>query len=178
MKSKTDDTIKQLQNRNKQYQNKHKDILPQHIKGQSPRIAVFTCADSRVIPEHIFQASIGELFVVRIAGNISIDKTVIESLEYAVNTLKITHLIILGHTHCGAIKAAEEHPNTTSKIITEIQKSFTMKNTNHTYTNLQRQIQMLPKRSKIIHEALSNKTLHLHGAIYHIEDGNVEFLHQ
>jgi len=74
-------------------------------KGQAPYAAVLTCADSRVAPELIFDAGLGELFVVRVAGNIAANSAV-GSLEYAVEHLHSTLVLVLGHTSCGAVTAA------------------------------------------------------------------------
>lgn len=73
--------------------------------GQAPYAAILSCADSRVIPEKIFDAGPGELFVTRVAGNIATDE-VIASIEYAVNVLKTKVIVVLGHQNCGAVKAA------------------------------------------------------------------------
>lgn len=73
--------------------------------GQSPRAVVITCADSRVIPEVIFSCGLGELFTIRIAGNV-IDAHQLGSIEYAVSHLKTPLVVILGHTGCGAVQAA------------------------------------------------------------------------
>ena len=175
MQKQMDETIEKLLKQNKEYKQKYKDVFAHHIEGQSPKIAILTCADSRVIPEFIFNASIGEFFVVRIAGNISVDKTVLASLEYAVEHLHITHLIILAHTYCGAVKAAEQSPNSNNLLLTEIQDSFCLDDKNHVQANLKRQLQMLPKRSKVIQNALSTGSLKLIGAIYYLEDGSVRF---
>ena len=176
MQTQTDEIMEQLQQKNKKYQHEFKDLFAQHVEGQSPKIAVLTCADSRVVPEFIFNASIGDLFVVRIAGNIAIDETVIASLEYAVDHLNISHLIILGHTHCGAVKAAEETPGSESSLLKEIQESFCLDENNHVHANLTRQLTLLPKRSKSIQDAISNGSLKLIAAMYHLDDGHVEFL--
>jgi carbonic anhydrase len=173
---KKDNMILNLIDKNKKYQKNFKNDFKNHIKGQSPKIAILTCADSRVIPEQIFQASIGEIFVVRVAGNIAVDKTIIESLEYAVDHLKVTHLIILAHTFCGAVKAAEESKNNDSVLLNEIKKSFSDKEKNNILSNLNRQLSFLPKRSKIINKAIEDESLKLVGCIYYIEDGHVEFL--
>lgn len=73
--------------------------------GQHPYAIVVCCSDSRVIPEKIFDASVGELFVIRVAGNV-LDKHQIGSIEYAAGHLHCGHIIVLGHTGCGAIAAA------------------------------------------------------------------------
>jgi carbonic anhydrase len=74
-------------------------------KSQHPRTAVLSCSDSRVPPEVIFDAGLGELFVVRSAGEDD-DALVIGSLEYAVEHLGSTVIVVLGHESCGAVTAA------------------------------------------------------------------------
>lgn len=74
-------------------------------KGQSPFAMVLTCADSRVSPEIVFDQGLGDLFVVRVAGNIA-DNNGMASLEYATEHLGSHVLVVLGHERCGAVKAA------------------------------------------------------------------------
>lgn len=74
-------------------------------KGQQPRVVVLACSDSRVAPEILFDQGLGDLFVVRSAGNIA-DAIGIGSIEYAVEHLGSSVLVVLGHTHCGAVTAA------------------------------------------------------------------------
>jgi carbonic anhydrase len=74
-------------------------------KGQHPFAVVLTCADSRVSPELIFDQGLGDLFVVRGAGNIS-DPYTIGSIEYAVEHLKAPLIVVLAHDKCGAVEAA------------------------------------------------------------------------
>ena len=73
--------------------------------GQSPYAIVVACSDSRVIPEVIFSAGIGDLFVIRVAGNV-IDNHQLGSIEYAAEHLHTPLVLILGHTRCGAVGAA------------------------------------------------------------------------
>lgn len=75
------------------------------VKGQQPEVAVLSCSDSRVPPEILFDQGLGDLFVVRSAGN-SADVIGIGSLEYAVEHLGSTVIVVLGHQSCGAVKAA------------------------------------------------------------------------
>jgi len=87
-----------------------RDLSPERIRdlferGQKPFATVITCADSRVVPEHIFMAGLGELFVVRVAGNV-VGPLEAASAVYACAHLHTRLLLVLGHTHCGAIKAA------------------------------------------------------------------------
>ena len=76
-------------------------------EGQHPYAVVVCCSDSRVIPEQIFSASIGDLFVIRVAGNV-LDRHQLGSIEYAAGHLGCKLVIMLGHTGCGAIAAALE----------------------------------------------------------------------
>lgn len=74
-------------------------------EGQHPRVIVLGCADSRVSPELVFDKNLGELFVVRTAGNIA-DPVALGSIEYAVEHLHASLLVVLGHEKCGAVAAA------------------------------------------------------------------------
>jgi carbonic anhydrase len=74
-------------------------------KSQHPFAIILSCADSRVPPEIIFDAGIGELFVLRVAGNIA-DISNIASIEFAIANLKCNYILVLGHEGCGAVKAA------------------------------------------------------------------------
>ena len=82
-----------------------REMRDQLVKGQHPKILVITCSDSRVVPEYIFNASLGELFVIRTAGNV-INEGELATVEYAIEHLHVEHIVVLGHTHCGAIHAA------------------------------------------------------------------------
>ncbi len=74
-------------------------------RGQEPYAIVVACSDSRVIPESIFSAGIGELFVIRVAGNV-LDNHQLGSIEYAAAHLHCRLILVLGHTGCGAVSAA------------------------------------------------------------------------
>lgn len=73
--------------------------------GQQPYAIVVACSDSRVIPEQIFDAELGELFVIRVAGNV-LDRHQLGSIEYAAGHLHCRMILLLGHTGCGAVSAA------------------------------------------------------------------------
>src|SRR5215467_14490729 len=90
-----------------QYQHPHDTLARQRelVAGQHPHAEILSCADSRVPPEIIFDQGLGDLFVVRVAGNIAAD-TEIGSLEYGAEHLHIPLLIVLGHESCGAVTAA------------------------------------------------------------------------
>jgi carbonic anhydrase len=80
--------------------------------GQKPFAAVLSCADSRVPPELVFDQGLGDLFVVRIAGNTATDPFVIGSIEYAIEEVGVLVAFVLGHSDCGAVKAAIETATT------------------------------------------------------------------
>ena len=84
------------------------DLVPLRRKlasGQSPNVIILSCSDSRVSPEVIFDQSLGDIFVVRTAGNIA-DPVALGSIEYAVDHIHSPLLVVLGHTKCGAVTAA------------------------------------------------------------------------
>lgn len=78
-----------------------------HAESQHPFAAYVTCSDSRVPPELLFGRGLGELFIVRNAGN-TLDVTALGSLEYAVSILKVPLIVVMGHESCGAVQAAVE----------------------------------------------------------------------
>ena len=84
-----------------------KEILADLVKGQHPYATILSCSDSRVPPELIFDAGFGELFIVRVAGNV-VSPEVAGSLQYAGRHLKTPLFVVLGHTNCGAVAAAVE----------------------------------------------------------------------
>jgi carbonic anhydrase len=104
-----------------------KEIYPQHRElyqtladGQSPRWLLITCSDSRVVPSLLVQSNPGELFICRNAGNIvpahgDHSGGVAATIEYAVQVLKVRHLIVCGHSDCGAMKAVL-HPERVAEL--------------------------------------------------------------
>ena len=147
-------------------------------KGQSPYAIIVTCSDSRVIPENIFSAGIGELFVIRLAGNI-IDDHQLGSIEYAAGHLGCRLVVVLGHTHCGAVDAAINHePSGYIRYITdEIKKAIGDETDPYKASclNVRHSVQEIEK-SLCIHNIEEETGLRVVGAMYHIEDGSVEFL--
>ena len=82
-----------------------KDVLAELAKGQQPYATVLGCSDSRVPPELVFDAGFGELFVVRVAGNV-LGPSILGTLQYAGSHLRTPLFVVLGHEGCGAVKAA------------------------------------------------------------------------
>ena len=98
-----------LNRRNNSFlQKADKRLLSELSKGQHPSSLIICCSDSRVIPEKIFDSTFGELFVIRTAGNV-INDGELATIEYAIEHLKIRNIVVLGHTHCGAVHAALHH---------------------------------------------------------------------
>ena len=81
-----------------------KDKRDALVKGQHPEVLVITCSDSRVVPEYIFNCGLGDIFVIRTAGNV-INEGELATVEYAIEHLKVKRIVVLGHTHCGAVHA-------------------------------------------------------------------------
>ncbi len=82
-----------------------KKVLKQLAKGQEPYATILCCSDSRVPPELVFDAGFGELFVVRVAGNV-LGRAILGTLQYAGAHLKTPLFVVMGHEGCGAVKAA------------------------------------------------------------------------
>ena len=92
-------------------------------EAQQPFAAVLGCSDSRVPVEEIFDRGIGDIFVIRVAGNVAMDPVVIGSAEYASGHLGTPVIVVLGHTGCGAVKAAISGPPLEGSI-REVQKKI------------------------------------------------------
>jgi len=103
-----------------------KDVLANLTKGQHPFATILGCSDSRVPPELLFDASFGDLFVIRVAGNV-LDPAIEGSLQYAGVYLRTPLLVVLGHEGCGAVQAAiaekfhaAEHPHRIARLLDNI----------------------------------------------------------
>ena len=146
-------------------------------QGQAPYAISIACSDSRVIPESIFSAGIGELFVIRVAGNV-IDNHQLGSIEYAAEHLGCKLIMVLGHDHCGAVDAAINHdPDGYIKFITdEIRIAIGDETDDYAACclNVQHSIEMIESSIGIRREEAHG--LKVVGALYHLSDGSVEML--
>ena len=177
------EALDKLKNGNERYLSAEKndgDISPALrektcAEGQNPYAVIITCSDSRVIPESIFSAGIGELFVIRVAGNV-IDHHQLGSIEYAVDHLGCRLIVVMGHDHCGAVGAAIGHePEGYVKSITdEIKKAIGEETDgyNASCLNVLHSVKKI-KESLVIDD---KSALCVCGALYHLEDGRAEFL--
>ena len=147
-------------------------------EGQHPYAIVICCSDSRVVPEKIFSADIGDLFVIRVAGNV-LDNHQLGSIEYAAEHLGTKLIVMLGHTRCGAVSAvlAGHSGGFIDYILKDI--SLAIGDEKDAFKasclNVQHGVQRIKHELKI-HPIEDEKGLEVIGAIYHIEDGSVEFL--
>lgn len=146
--------------------------------GQKPYAIIVTCSDSRVIPESIFMAGIGQLFVIRIAGNV-IDEHQLGSIEYAAGHLGAPLILVLGHTHCGAVDAAINHdPEGYIKFITD-KITLAIQEEKDPYIAACKNVAYVVKE---IEDSLEIKSLEAEedlvvlGAMYDLETGRVEYL--
>ncbi len=177
MTSEAEEVKSRLIQGNRRFMEKFSEDLPRHLGGQSPKVAVLTCSDSRVPVEHIFDLGIGDLFAIEVAGNVAIGESVLGSLDYAVEHLKVPLLLILGHRKCGAVKASQDGPGDDSPIghiVNEIRCSFGTNDDEK--ANVLRQMELLPERSQAIKNAVESSTTIIMGAIYNLENGEIEWI--
>lgn len=160
--------------------------------GQAPGAILVGCADSRVSPDLIFDQGVGDLFVIRVAGNIihGAGAAVIGSIEYAVAELGVQLIIVLGHSQCGAVKAAIKHlddhdalPGSIGALVNTIKPCVEMakglegnKLENVIKANVKRGVESLAKQGPILTAALEKKKLKIVGAQYELRTGKVVVL--
>ncbi|HUK86654.1 MAG TPA: carbonic anhydrase [Terriglobales bacterium] len=152
-------------------------------KIQSPPVAVLACADSRVAPELVFDKTLGDLFVVRAAGN-SPDPLAIGSLEYAVEHLGTVMIVVMGHQSCGAVKAAcsgEKMPTTNLEaVVKPIQASCSKAKGKDvepaTRDHVHQAALALVAHSPILKKRVEEKKLTIVESYYSLDTGKVERL--
>ena len=149
-------------------------------EGQHPYAIVITCSDSRVIPEAIFDAGIGELFVIRVAGNV-LDNHQLGSIEYAFSHLDANVIVLLGHTKCGAIEAAKSSHGATDKfikyIIEDINEAIGDEKDDYkaTVLNVKHGVNIISTAFHD-HPDIEDGELDVLGAVYDIETGVVTWV--
>ncbi|NME72210.1 carbonic anhydrase [Flammeovirga aprica] len=150
--------------------------------GQDPKIIVLSCADSRVVPELAFDKGLGELFVVRVAGNIA-NTDSIASIEYAVAHLGSTVIVVLGHENCGAVTAAVNGGDNgynlnhlLCQITPAVEAAEEGADVNQVVKiNAKLNAEQLVERSSIIAKAVVSGTVKIVPAYYNLSDGSVDF---
>jgi carbonic anhydrase len=149
--------------------------------GQSPYAIVLSCADSRVVPEMLFDAGLGELFVVRVAGNIA-NTDSMASIEFAVASLKTKLIVVLGHQDCGAVTAAIQGGDNgknlnhlLGQITPAIESSKSREVDDVVRANAKYVAGQLVKNSEIIADAVEKDGLVIVSAYYSLGPGKVEY---
>jgi len=170
---------------------KPEDFVPL-AEGQAPSTVIVCCADSRVAPELIFDQGMGDLFVVRVAGNVitGAGDSVKGSIEYAVAELDVRLILVLGHSQCGAIKAAIKHidakdtlPGSIGGLVDLIRPAVAaVKNKqgnildNAIKANVERGVERLTHLEPILAGSEKKGTLKVVGAVYDLHSGKVTML--
>lgn len=151
------------------------------VDGQTPKAVILGCSDSRVAPELIFDQHLGDLFVVRSAGNIA-DAICRESIEYVLEYLGTTVVIVLGHTKCGAVQAvcfSDVMTNGNLSAITDrIRPACVIQDgpeasRSSVESNIRASVADLLNNSSIIREHKNRGSLLLVQAIYDLDSGQV-----
>ena len=179
---------------NKQ-QDKNLSEMREALKNnQQPFAAILGCSDSRVAPELIFDQTLGDMFSVRLAGNVACRKA-IGSLEYSCKYLGTKIIVVMGHSNCGAVKAAcddikESNIEEITKLINPAvvsEKTIQDPNRNSEnsefvskvcFLNVQKQMEGIINQSDIIRDLLQKQRICVVGGIYSLSSGQVEFDHQ
>ena len=167
---------------------KPEDFVPL-AEGQAPLTVVVSCADSRVAPELIFDQGVGDLFVVRVAGNVvtGAGASVKGSIEYAIAELGVRLIIVLGHSRCGAVKAAIKHiddkdalPGSIGNLVDLIRPAVAMVKDkqgdilDHAINaNVELGVKRLRRLEPILADSVRKGTLKVVGAVYDLHSGKV-----
>lgn len=155
------------------------------LAGQQPFAAILSCSDSRVPPEIIFDQGLGDLFVVRTAGNV-VDDLVLGSLEYAVEHLKVPLIVVMGHEKCGAVSAAthsEKAQGHISRIIEKIAPVVeAVKNDpgdlieNAVIANVRKIVSEIKCNQPVLAELVEMGKIDIRAAYYVLETGKAVFI--
>jgi len=175
--------------------NAHRNLLEQvneTVKGQWPLATVLSCIDSRTSAELIFDQGIGDIFSIRIAGNV-VNADILGSMEFACKIAGSKLLVVLGHTSCGAIKGACDHVemgNLTGllakiqpaiyqeKSVTDPSKRNSSNSTfveNISVINVKRAVNSIIERSSVLKHMVKRGEIGIIGAMYNVENGYVDF---
>jgi len=167
----------------------HPHLTPDRRKelasGQHPHAAVLACADSRVPPEIVFDQGLGDLFVIRVAGNIPAEGEM-ASLEYAAEHLHVPVVVVLGHQKCGGVTAAVEGgelPGHMGVIVREIKPAVDKARgmpgdlvANAVRTNVQMVVDRLRQSKPILAEMVDKHQLTVVGGVYSLDTGRVDWI--
>ena len=165
----------------------HLEMINETREGQYPFAVVLSCMDSRTSVELIFDQGLGDLFSIRVAGNI-VNDDILASLEYAVKYVGSKLLLVLGHTECGAIKSAQAgvkdghitsllsriQPSISKALLSGSGENYQFKD-KVAYTNVENSLEEILTGSEIIRTMFQKGEIGLAGAVYNVENGKVDF---
>lgn len=160
-------------------------------KSQAPFAVLVSCSDSRVPPELLFGRGLGDLFIIRVAGN-TISQEGLGSIEYAVAQLKVPLVLVMGHERCGAVAAAvsmvkdnTSFPGAIGDMVQPILPAAIQARgdegdwlDNAVRRNVVNVVEKLKISGKLIEDPIAAGTLRVVGARYDLDDGSVDFFHQ
>lgn len=165
----------------------HLEVINQTREGQFPFAVILSCMDSRTSVELIFDQGLGDLFSVRVAGNI-VNSDIIASIEYAVKYVGSKVLMVLGHTECGAIKSAKQGvedghiTGLLKRIQPAIGKSLLLHDDEAhlfrdkvAYANVENSLEEIINQSDIVKDMFKKGEIGLVGGVYNVDNGVVDF---
>ncbi len=164
----------------------HLEMINETREGQFPFAVILSCMDSRTSSELIFDQGLGDLFSIRVAGNI-VNEDILASIEYAVKYVGSKVLMVLGHTECGAIKSAKQGvkdghiTSLLDRIQPSISKALLRDSKDHlfhdevAYANVENSLEEILTRSEIVKELFKKGEIGIVGGVYNIENGQVDF---
>ncbi len=151
------------------------------VAGQYPFAIILTCSDSRVVPEFIFDTGLGELYVVRVAGNVP-DSSSRASIEYAALNLGVALLVVMGHESCGAVAAAidgSDFGDNLNHLLAYIKPAvgdaMSQDVDDVSRTNCRNSAAVLIRESDSLRKAVTNGDVHIVTAFYNLGSGLVDF---
>lgn len=159
------------------YPNQDKKRRLETLEAQNPFAVVITCSDSRVCPEILFDQGIGDLFIIRTAGNV-LDDHVLGSVEYAVKYVNVGLIVVLGHENCAAIDTAIKNIITDShmdKVLETIKENIGSDHGNILCNAVRTNVNTVIKQLKLS-PVLSEKSPDIIGAFYNLESGIVDII--
>ena len=149
---------------------------------QHPFVIILSCADSRVVPEFAFDTGLGELFVIRVAGNVA-NNSSLASIEYAVAHLGVKLIVVLGHESCGAVTAAVaggDNGHNLNHLLAHVAPAIAKSEDKSVNAVVKKNAEMtceeMVHRSPIIREAVRGGDLKILPAYYNLGSGKVDFL--
>jgi carbonic anhydrase len=192
-----DDVLRELTAGNKRFatglcKHPHTSLarLKETAPAQHPNAVILSCSDSRVPPEVLFDQGIGDVFAVRVAGNVA-NNDEIASIEYAVEHFGSPLCVVLGHTACGAVNAVvsgDPVPASIQRLVTHIAEAVE-KTRKHSpklsgkelvaeavRVNVWESVEDMLKSSELISRRVRTGALRVVGAVYHLDNGKVEWL--